>query len=255
MSSSDKAWKISLKAAGDGNKPASKLPFFRFPPEIRFIIYRMAWSVDPKPYRIKRSGQLRIAYLKKQLSFVVKMGAVSHQMRVEAYSEFFHRTQAYFRWNTQMQGYSWHNVQVMAKMQSSFLLKYHLQHVSLYWPENYEHRITTLRWLEGLKQLKTLKIILSNGPDLENRKGAHYSVNAMRRLAVSLARRNANSEKPFVTFVADRLELVNLWNSVDWFRALVEGLAKPDAEPPHQIIEQHLGCLNPLWARSLAFRI
>ncbi|KAJ4388339.1 hypothetical protein N0V85_007660 [Neurospora sp. IMI 360204] len=255
MSSSEKAWKISLKAAGDGNKPAPKLPFFRFPPEIRFIIYRKAWAVDPKPHTVKKSGQLRVDYVKEQLSVVTKMGAVSHQMRIEAYSEFFHRTQAYFRWNTQMQGFSKHNVQVMTRMQGSFLLKYHLQHVSLHWPENYEHRLATLRWLEGLEQLKTLKIVISNGPDLENRKGAHYSVNAMRRLAVSLARRNAKSEKPFVIFEADRPELVDLWNGVDWFRSLVEDVANHDSEPSHQIIEQHLGCLNPLWAKSLAHRI
>ncbi|KAK1777478.1 hypothetical protein QBC45DRAFT_479195 [Copromyces sp. CBS 386.78] len=284
MSSSEKPPDIALKVANDGtshqeanlssdayalefqpiNKPAApkKLPFFKLPPEIRFMIYRMAWTVDPARHTImirgryaaERNGQLRIAYVNEQLSLVAKLGAVSRQMRHEAYAEFFHRTQAYFRWNTQQQGFTPHNTQVMAKMKSSWLLWRHLQHVSLHWPENAEHRLSTFKWLEGLPQLKTLKIIIAGEPDLANRNGAH-GVNALRRLAVYLARRNLRFEKPFVTFEAERPELVGMWSEVDWFRELVEEVARNDAEPPRQIIEQHLGCLNPWWAKSLVYRL
>ena len=235
--SSKKPPNISKKAPwvlgnGISNGPASrpalnkKLPFFRLPPEIRFIIYRMAWTVDPERHTIKKSGQLRIDYVKEQLSVVTKMGAVSRQMRNEAYFEFFHHTQAYLRWNTQLQGFSMHNVQVMGRMQSSWLLREHLQHLCLHWPMNEEHRSSTFSWLQALQRLETLKIVLCRVPDMGNGRTEWYSEKAMRKLVVCLQGRTAQNGKLFVKFETDKWDLVEVWNTTEWFRKVVKDIAK-----------------------------
>lgn len=221
----------TVQSAAATEPKKKKFPFFKFPPEIRHIIYRHAWTVDPKRYTMSKTYQLRYGYMYAQMRILTKMGSVSRQMRDEAYSEFFHRAQAYLRWNTQMQGYSHHNLEVMRKMQVSFLMRNYLQHVAFHWPENHEHRMSTFRWLENLSQLRTLKVVLSGGPNVglnEQYSPGNYSPKLFRRLTMSLATRNANfpGRRPWVMFDVDKEELMVLWNQLDWFSELLREIPR-----------------------------
>ncbi|KAK3398596.1 hypothetical protein B0T20DRAFT_353257 [Sordaria brevicollis] len=236
---------------------ASKPKIFKIPIEIRRMIYRFAWTIDPKPYRLRKTYQLRYDYLAKQMAILTKMGEVSRQMRDEAYGDFFRSAQAYMRWNTQQQGYSPQNLEAMRVLQHCVLMENHLQHVIYHWPENAEHRGSMFRWLETLSQLRTLKIVFSGAPGVgvnERHKAEHYLPRLFRRLVQSLETRNANfpeSKKPWVTFYVEYEKLVALWNQLDWFTELVREISRgTDPKPPSTIIENHLGCLDPLWPRQ-----
>lgn len=72
---------------------------FRLPLELRLMIYRYVWKVNPKLHTISRTGQLSTSYLSHQLLAIAGLGAICQQMRMEAFDEYFHHAQAYLRWD------------------------------------------------------------------------------------------------------------------------------------------------------------
>ncbi|KAK3503021.1 hypothetical protein B0T13DRAFT_446299 [Neurospora crassa] len=89
---------------------------FRLPLEVRLMIYRHAWKVDPKPHTIRSSRQLMASYLKQQLTAIGRLGAICQQMRTEAFDEYFHHAQAYIRYKQKQLLLSLANVRGLKKV-------------------------------------------------------------------------------------------------------------------------------------------
>lgn len=155
------------------SRQSCKPPLFRLPVEVRLMIYRHAWKVDPKFHTIKRTRQLKHSFLKEQLLAIGRLGAICQLIRTEAFNEYFHHAQAYLRWDKDGTGSrSLHNKYYAILISSSPLLLAHLRHVSVYWTDELRSDGFTvsfqesLFWLRSLKQLKTLEIVFPVPSDI-----------------------------------------------------------------------------------------
>ncbi|KAK3488102.1 uncharacterized protein B0T23DRAFT_323831 [Neurospora hispaniola] len=243
---------------------------FRLPLEVRLMIYRHAWKVDPKHHTIKGSRQLMESYLKQQLTAIGRLGAICQQMRTEAFDEYFHHAQAYLRWATYGSGSrTLHNRSYKELLLSSPLLMAHLRHVSFHWSGENAHRkkevspTQAVHWLHCLKQLRTLDLVISHV-----HVGYFYHGYSYKQKQVLLSLANLRGLKKVTIKHEDngswlgnpensssRLHNCDLCRKFkEEFENLVMTLPK-DAEPPCQAIKEHLGCLNPRWIKTKSDRI
>lgn len=133
------------------------------------MIYRYAWTVNPKPHTVRLSGQLRTTYLEAQLSAIGKLGAICQKMRTEVIDDYFHHAQAYLRWDDNGTGCkSPFNVRYPEIIMGSTLLLENLRHVCIYWTNSGSYDTLSpsfteaLYWLRCLKQLRTLEVVVTS---------------------------------------------------------------------------------------------
>ncbi|KAK3398594.1 hypothetical protein B0T20DRAFT_453325 [Sordaria brevicollis] len=214
------------------------------------MIYRYAWKVHPKPYRRGKTSQLEMSYLKAQLLAIGKLGAICQQMRTEAGSRLSS------------------NVHYKEIILSSPLLLAHLRHVSFCWAQKtYRSRrpgVTPMEacyWLQCLKQLKTLEIVITDLWLLIDRpKELSTIFTNLRGLQKATVKFDIETEGPRVSAYTNperniqRLEATPYFQK---FRKAIEGLVTlpKDTEPPSQVIKEFLGCLNPRWMKRKSTRI
>lgn len=146
------------------------------------MIYRYVWKVSPKLHTISRTGQLNTSYLPRQLLEMGGLGAICQQIRTEAFDEYFHHVQAYLRWDFCGSGSKLiDNKYYLSVILASALLLAHLRHVSVYWTTGLKFDrfavsfVEALNWLQCLKQLKTLEVVIST-PLKQRRLGKHRVV-------------------------------------------------------------------------------
>ncbi|KAK3955422.1 hypothetical protein QBC32DRAFT_367761 [Pseudoneurospora amorphoporcata] len=221
---------------------ASKPLLFRLPLEIRLMIYRHAWKVNPEIYTIPGTGQLESCYVKQQLPAIGKLGAICQQIKTEAFDEYFHHAQACLRWEF--------------NDPSSPLLLTHLRHASFYWHGDvffdWSDVSTTeaFCWLQILKQLRTLEVVVTGGS------GWGWFGDYQSKQMSTLLENLRGLEKVTIKFDLSDLSQsdaercmealnVNAWflkfkRKIESFVTLPEG-----ATPPCQVIKERIGCLKP----------
>ncbi|KAK3948110.1 hypothetical protein QBC32DRAFT_66357 [Pseudoneurospora amorphoporcata] len=157
----------------------SKPTILALPLEIRHEIYRYAWTlqVDTNKYVGQRfPSWLNKSYVKLQVGQVQKLVSICRQMRDEVLSEYFHRTQVYFRWHRGQLAHhtSIHNNRPRPEFDAPHCIQFshlltHYTHVSLQWEpclclgnsEGTRSASYALNWLLKLERLKTLELVIS----------------------------------------------------------------------------------------------
>ncbi|KAK1777477.1 hypothetical protein QBC45DRAFT_469637 [Copromyces sp. CBS 386.78] len=237
---------------------ASKPLLFRLPLEVRLMIYRYAWKVNPKIYTFTGTGQLSSCYVEQQLLAIGKLGAICQQIKTEAFDEYFHHAQACLRWEfNDPRSYHSYEYPIAKKLiLSSLLLLTHLRHASFYWHGDvfYDWRDVSATeafyWLQFLKQLRTLEVVVTGGLDW----GwfGDYQSKQMSMLLENLR----GLEKVTIKFDLSDLSqddaerCMEELNDNEWFlkfKRKIEGLVTlPEgATPPCQVIKERIGCLKP----------
>ncbi|EAA26902.1 hypothetical protein GE21DRAFT_6158 [Neurospora crassa] len=250
----------------------SKPLLFRLPLEVRLMIYRHAWKVDPKPHTKRGTRQLTTSYLKQQLTAIGRLGAICQQMRTEAFDEYFHHAQAFLRWDYDGSGSKTrHNHSYKELILSSPTLLAHLRHVSFHWADKEVHKgeyvspMEALYWLQCLKQLKTLELVIPRGyvrgdyfGDSYRQKQVLLSLSNLRGLEKATIKfedypYHFDNPEYLLSRLSERClvrKFMKEFESLVTLPKLLEG-----AEPPCQAIKEHLGCLNPRWLWNRSDRI
>ncbi|KAK1777462.1 hypothetical protein QBC45DRAFT_469581 [Copromyces sp. CBS 386.78] len=121
------------------------------PVELRLQIYQHIWTIpheehilvqihaDYSRYFEEHPLFLKTSYLKSQLSAICTLGAISQQMRNEAYAEYFHTTQIYLGWGFfdywNMGSFYLHDKQALELIRTSYLLQTQARHICLHWAD------------------------------------------------------------------------------------------------------------------------
>lgn len=166
-----------LKGAAFNMASEAKPPLLAAPLEVRFEIYRHAWTI---PYTdgerlfqhaVKQwSGQIHpyqeAYYFMLQVEQLHSLVSICQQIRNEVLSEYFYQTQVGIaNWrehNSMLKEVQPYDVQ---HIQSSLLFASYTQHVCLRWTTGEPDLMSrTLDWLLQLKQLKALELIIDWPP-------------------------------------------------------------------------------------------